>query len=43
MRTHDTVMIYQDPITKQRPEGKAVLLRHIDNYPDGIEVWTVLV
>ncbi len=31
MKKNDIVMIYEDPITQERPEGKAILLECIDN------------
>jgi hypothetical protein len=39
--THTTVMIYEDPITQQKPEGKACLLHKMESLPDGIERWKV--
>ena len=41
MKTHDIVMIYEDPITQQKPEGKACLLHKIADFPDGLEHWKV--
>lgn len=41
LKVHDTVMIYQDPITQLKPEGKAVLLHKIQDFSDGLEYWKV--
>ncbi len=42
MKKHDKVVIYQDPITCQKPEGKAVLLHKIDiDMGEGLERWKV--
>jgi hypothetical protein len=38
---HTKVMIYEDPITQQKPEGKALLLHKIQDLPDGLERWKV--
>jgi hypothetical protein len=35
------VMIYEDPITEQKPEGKACLLHKIDDLPHGLERWKI--
>ena len=40
-RTHDTVMIYQDPLTELKPEGKATLLHKIEDLDNGLELWKV--
>lgn len=40
-RTHTIEMIYQDPITKQKPEGKACLLSKVQDMEDGLELWNV--
>ena len=37
----DIVMIYQDPITQLKPEGKARLVCKIMDWEDGIERWRV--
>lgn len=39
--THSMVTIYQDPITKLKPEGKACLLHKIADLPDDLERWQV--
>lgn len=36
----DRVMIYEDPLTEQKPEGIAVLVKHIHE-SNGIETWKV--
>ena len=41
MKVHDIVMVYEDPITQQKPEGKACLLHKIDDMGDGLERWKV--
>ena len=41
LKVHAMVMIYQDPITEQKPEGKACLLHKIEDLPDGLERWKV--
>ncbi len=40
-RIHDTVTIYQDPITETMPEGEAVLLHKLSDLGDGLERWKV--
>ena len=36
-------MVYQDPVTKQNPEGRAELVKCIrPDEGDGLEVWEVL-
>ena len=41
MKIHQKVTIFTDPITQQKPEGKAVLLHKIGDLADGLERWTV--
>lgn len=42
LKQGDKVMVYQDPITQQNPEGEAVLLqKEIDDLADGLEYWQV--
>ena len=41
LKVHQTVMIYQEPITETKPEGKAVLLHRIGSLSDGLERWKV--
>ena len=41
MKVGEIVMIYEDPITRQKPEGKAVLLRKIADMGDSLERWAV--
>jgi len=44
MRKGDIVQIYGDPITKQKPEGQAKLIKHIyygENNLAKIERWKV--
>ena len=41
MKKHTIVMIYQDPITQEKPEGEALLLRKVADWPDGLERWKV--
>jgi len=42
MKVDDKVMIYEDPITRQKPEGIATL---VENYKpdigDGLSIWVV--
>jgi len=42
MKVGDKVMIYEDPITRQKPEGIATL---VENYKpdigDGLSIWVV--
>ena len=38
---HTNVMIYEDPITCQKPEGKACLLHKVGDLGDGFERWKV--
>lgn len=41
LKVHDMVIIYEDPITEQIPEGKACLLHKVDELGDGLERWNV--
>ena len=41
MKTHEMVMIYHDPITQLKEEGKACLLHKVSDLPDGLECWKV--
>ena len=41
MKVHDIVIVYEDPITQQIPEGKACLLHKLYDLPDGLERWKV--
>ena len=42
MEKHDIVMIYTDPITKRKPEGKAILLNKVRELnAHGLELWEV--
>jgi len=41
LKVHDIVMIYQEPITRTKPEGKACLLHKIKTLSDGLELWKV--
>jgi hypothetical protein len=41
LRKGQVVMVYEDPVTETRPEGKAQLLDLIEKYTDGIEHWWV--
>lgn len=42
MKAGDTVTIYEDPITQQKPEGISTLVTHLDGPDaDGIEQWEV--
>jgi hypothetical protein len=36
----DIVMVYEDPITEQKPEGKAKLLAFVNNFGE-LENWEV--
>jgi len=40
MKKGDVVMIYWDPITEQKPEGKAKLLKLLDS-AGGVQYWKV--
>jgi len=41
-RIHDEVMIYEDPMTEKKPEGKATLLSQIKEVTvPGLEYWKV--
>lgn len=43
MKKGDVVMIYQDPITQKKPEGKAKLLKlEIRDKSGEMEYWKVL-
>lgn len=45
MKKGDVVMVYEDPITEKKPEGKATLVRFIDTDNDGYVVlkrWEVM-
>ena len=41
MKKGDTVMVYEDPLTEQKPEGEAVLLKRQDFCLNGMERWQV--
>jgi hypothetical protein len=41
LKVHQQVMIYQDPITEKKPEGKATLLHKVMDLSDGLERWKV--
>ena len=41
LKVHQTVKVYEDPITQKKLEGKAVLLHKIGDLPDGLERWKV--
>ncbi len=41
LQKHTIVTIYQDPITQQKPEGRACLLHKVSDEPDGLECWKV--
>ena len=41
LKVHQQVMIYQDPITELKPEGKATLLHRIQKLSDDLERWKV--
>jgi hypothetical protein len=42
MKTGDVVMIYEDPITKQKPEGAATLAEQVrEDDGDGLSMWAV--
>ena len=41
MEKHTIIMIYEDPITQLRPEGKACLLSKFKDLSDGLEMWHV--
>ncbi len=35
------VMVYQDPLTRLKPEGKAVLVKFLQTRPGGLQEWSV--
>jgi hypothetical protein len=37
----ETVTIYEDPVTKMKPEGNAKLIRFVQALPNGLEEWSV--
>ena len=41
LKKHDTVMIYEDPLTELRPEGKAFLLSKVKDITPELELWNV--
>lgn len=41
MKPKDIVTIYEDPITQQKPEGKAQLIHKELDLGDGLEYWVV--
>ena len=41
MDKHTMVMVYQDPVTCLKPEGKACLLHKVCDLSDGMERWKV--
>ena len=42
MKQGDKVMIYEDPITRQKPEGTATLLEEYKpDIGDGLSIWVV--
>ena len=41
MKVHQKVIIYEDPITQQKVEGKAFLLHKVGDIADGLERWKV--
>ena len=41
LKKHDTVMIYEDPLTELRPEGKAFLLSKVKDISTELELWNV--
>ncbi len=41
MKVHEKVTIYEDPITEQKPEGKAILLHKVMELADNLERWKV--
>ena len=41
MKAGDRVRVYEDPETKRRYEGTAVLVHPMDRTADGSEWWTV--
>jgi hypothetical protein len=40
-KVNQKVMIYEDPISKKRPEGEAILRKFIDDLGGGLERWIV--
>ena len=43
MKPNDIVEVYEDPITKERPEGKARLVKEYrPDYGDGLSMWVVV-
>ena len=41
MKRGDIVMIYDDPITKERPEGKARLMKRLNSSDPNMQQWQV--
>ena len=41
LKSGDIEMIYDDPITRKRPEGKARLMKKLIPSPVGMEYWQV--
>lgn len=43
MKIKDIVMVYEDPLTKKKPEGKATLLKCLKSkgWQDQLEYWKV--
>lgn len=41
MKSGDTIVVYEDPLTKEKPEGKAVLLRKNGTVGPEMERWMV--
>lgn len=43
LKSGQVIMVYQDPLTENRPEGEAKLIRKLDeNKLDQTEYWDVL-
>jgi hypothetical protein len=41
MKRGDIAVVYQDPVTKQRPEGRALLLKALGPRDEWQEYWRV--
>jgi len=41
MKKNDLVIVYEDPITRERLEGQAKLIKKIQDLSDGYESWSL--
>jgi hypothetical protein len=42
MKPGDTTTIYEDPVTRHKPEGQAKLVKLLQSHPDGSQDWRVI-